>query len=238
MAASAALLLGAPALASTITFSSLAPNVYAGGETLSEAGYDLHLLEGPVAAHYGFQSAIGTVANANDPLTCYLTSCPVGAQGNYLMVLNDGGVQFSRNWNAQGFRLSSLELAFIAPVPLPQGSYGRLRLTGTDLDGVDTYTEVALPGQDADGNFVFDAISFAPDFAKLVLSTLRIDACVYDENLSCVNDFDHPAQNQAQFALDNVALAEVPEPGSLLLAGAALGALVVRRRTNAAVKGA
>ena len=39
--------------------------------------------------------------------------------------------------------------------------------------------------------------------------------------------------NQAQFAIDNLALAEVPEPGSLALIGLGMGALLARRRKSA-----
>jgi hypothetical protein len=239
---SAAWLLSAtPAMATVIDFSSLAPSAHLSGETLSEAGYNMLLQEGPVGAFYGVVSGTGTVADANNPYTCDVIGCPGGGDGKYLMVLNDGAVRFSRADNIGGFTFGGLDLAFLTPAPVPNFDYGRLRLSGTQYDGSVASIEVAFPGQDAGGVFQFGSGAITPDFSRLVFSSLRIDACLFNNDNVCVNDLDNPAFNQAQFAIDNLTFSEVPEPASILLTGFAIGALALQRRRRAAataVKGA
>jgi hypothetical protein len=235
-AAAAALLCAAPARAAIIDFSSLAPSAHTSGVTLSEHGYQMDLLEGPVGAFYGVTSATGTIANGDDPATCDVTACPAGAHGNYLMVLNDGAVRFSRGGAPGGFRLSGLDLAFLAPLAVPGGNFGMLRLSGTALDGSIASLQIDFPGQNAAGDFVFGAAAIAYEFRRLTLSSLTIDACLFDADSNCVNSLDNPAFNQAQFALDNVRFREVPEPGTLLLAGLGAGALALQRRRQRGVR--
>lgn len=237
LAASFALLCAAPATATTISFSSLTPDAHVSGETLAENGYDMLLVEGPVGAYYGAVSGTGTIADAANTATCDLITCPSAADGNYLMVLNDGAVRFSRTGKNGGFTLGGFDLAFLSPVPVSGGDYGRLRLSGTLFDGSMAYTDVSFPGQDGFGNFMFGSAAIGADFLKQTFRSLTIDACVFDADSNCVNSFDNPANNQAQFALDNLRFDEVPEPGSFLLAGLAIGALALQRR-RAARKGA
>lgn len=237
-------MLCAPASATIIDFSDLPPSAHPSGVTLSEDGFNMALVEGPVGAFYGVVSGTGTIADGTDPATCDVITCPAEADGNYLMVLNDGAVRFSRNTTAGGFRLTGLDLAFLAPVAVPDGDYGMLRLSGIALDGTVSNTTLAFPGQNAANQFVFGNASLAPDFSRLTFRSLTIDACLYDADDNCTNSFEFPAQNQAQFAIDNLNFQEVPEPGSLLLAGLGFGALVLQRRrqraahANATVQGA
>lgn len=227
--AAAAALLCAPASATTIDFSSLPPSTHAGGETLNEYGFDMTFRESPLAAEWGISTAIGSVVNPGDPTSCLIISCPVGADGNYLAITNDGGVRFARASGA-AFKLSALDLAFITPVDVPDASYGLLRLFGTGLDGTVTSLELEFPGQNAAGDFLFGAANIAADFRALTLASLTIDACVFDFDNNCVNSLDNPANNQAQFALDNLVFAEVPEPASLLLLAGSFGVLLLQRR--------
>jgi len=233
LATSVALLCAAPATATTITFSSLTPDAHLSGESLSENGYDMLLIEGPLGAYYGAVSGTGTIADAGNPATCDLITCPSAADGNYLMVLNDGAVRFSRSDNTGGFTLGGLDLAFLSPLPVSGGEYGRLRLSGTLFDGSTAYTEVSFPGQDALGNFMFGSAVIGAGFLQQTFSSLTLDACVFDADSNCVNSFDNPASNQAQFAIDNLRFNEVPEPGSFMLAGLAIGALALQRRRSA-----
>ncbi len=227
-------------MAATITFSSLAPSAYESGTTLTEAGYDMLLGAGPVAAFFGYADNTGTIADADNSLNCSVTTCPGGAEGQYLMVLNDGALRLSRSDLSGGFLLGGLDLAFVTPAPVEPGDYGMLRLTGTLRDGGVASTLVSFPGQDVSGIFPFGNAIIDPIFRQYAFSSLTIDACLFDADMHCVNDLDRPAFNQAQFALDNLMLTEVPEPGSMLLAGLGLGALALQRRRacGATVKGA
>lgn len=235
--AAAAALLCAPAGATVIDFSTLPPSTHSGGESLSQYGYNIAFEEGPVAAFFGLSSAIGTVINPLDPASCEITACPAGADGNYLAITNDGAVSFARAEGA-GFRLTGLDLAFLAPLGVPDASYGLLRLFGTELGGNVTAIELDFPGQNAAGDFLFGAANIAYEFTQLTLSSLTIDACVFNAEGSCINSLLEPASNQAQFAIDNLRFAEVPEPGSLLLLAGSLGALALQRRRRQLNKGA
>lgn len=235
--AAAAALLCPLASATVINFESLPPSTYEGGVTLNSNGYNIALQEGPVTGAFGWSSAIGTIVNPADPQSCEIIACPAGSDGQYLAITNDGAVRFSHAGSSGGFRVGGLDFAFLAPLGIGDGDYGRLRLLGTDLNGNETSLELAFPGQNATGDFLFGAANLANDFRQLILSSLTIDACIFDADSVCVNSFDNPAMNQAQFALDNLNVSAVPEPGSLLLLAAG-GALLIQRRRNSLRQGA
>ena len=224
----------APAFADTINFETLAPGVNESATSIQESGYNMLFIEGPVAAELGLVGAIGAVIDSTNPASCDLIACPVGGNGNYLAILNDGGVQFSHPGQLSGFRISGLNFAFVAPVPVGPGDYGQLVLTGVNWQGQTVSTSFAFPGQNDNNQFMFGAASIGADFAANVFSSLTISACIYDANDECSNSVDSPAFNQAQFALDDLALTAVPEPTSFLLAGLGLGMLGLarRRRSN------
>jgi hypothetical protein len=230
----AALSCAAPAHADVVDFDSLAPVASESGVTLSASGYDMLLVEGPVAAAFGLVSGTGTIIDSGNPLSCDLIACPSGGMGNYLAVLNDGAVQFSHPGELHGFTVSGFDFAFLPPVPVGPGNYGQLQLTGVNWFGTTIQTSLDFPGQDSNGNFIFGAAALDSAFRDNVFTSLRFNACIYDQNLVCSNSFDNPAYNQAQFALDNVTLNAVPEPASFLLMGLAAGALALTRRRQTA----
>jgi len=225
----ASLFCAAPAFADTINFDTVPPSVHESGTSISEAGYNMLFVEGPVAASFGIVSGIGAVIDSNDPFSCEVIGCPAGGNGNYLAILNDGGVQLSSSLTG-GFRISGLNFSFISPVPVGPGDYGQLVLTGTNWQGATVSTSFAFPGQNNNGQFMFGAAGIDAAFGANVFSSLTISACIYDLNDVCSNSVDSPAFNQAQFALDDLALTAVPEPASFLLAALGLGALGVSRR--------
>ncbi|HEY0062232.1 MAG TPA: NF038120 family PEP-CTERM protein [Telluria sp.] len=229
----AALFSAAPVLADTITFTPQAPAVYESGTSISEAGYNLLFVEGPVAAAANVVSGIGDILDGNDPFSCDVIGCPAGANGNYLAILNDGGVQFTHAGTLNGFTLSGLNFAFISPLPVGPGDYGQLVLTGTNWFGQTVSTSLAFPGQNNNGQFMFGPAALDAAFRGNVFTSLTISACIYDANSDCTNSVDSPANNLAQFALDDVTLNAVPEPASFLLAGLGLAALGVSRRRAA-----
>jgi hypothetical protein len=226
----ASLLCAAPAFASTIDFETL-PNLdHIAGDTLSEAGFNLRFVSGAWDQLHGVtDSPLGLVADAANPDTCFVYTCPAGASGNYLNVLSDGAIQISRAGPHNGFTLGGFDFSFLAFAGTPPGDYGQVRLRGVLWNGTTVSTSLAFPGADSNGNFAFGAAQLDPAFRHTIFSSLSIDACLYDANSVCVNSVDE-AIYQRQFSIDNISLNEVPEPASFLLAGLGLGALGLARR--------
>lgn len=232
IAAAAALICALPAMASPITFESQLPNTMLNGESISEGGYNMLILGSPIAVDLGTTGSSATVVNSNDPDSCFVIGCPSGASGNYLAVINDGGVKFTRA--GQQFQLGGLSLAFLPPVSVPAGDYGQLQFSGIRADGTVVSSTSAFPGQDANGSFTFGSALIDQKFRNEVLSSLTINACIFDGNGGCYNSLDNPAFGQAQFALDDISFNAVPEPGSFLLVGLGIGAIGLTRRRSKA----
>lgn len=173
---------------------------------------------------------VGALVDGADPFGCSTTACPAGNPSTYYAGLNDGALDFSRSDNL-AFTIDGLQFAFIGPVGgLPNLAFGQLALTGTLAGGGSVTVRNDFPGQDNGGAFRFEQFLLG-GFGANALTSLRIDACLYDSNGAC--SFDHMAtQNQAQFAIDNVQLSLVPEPAAPLMLLVGLGAvgLVMRRR--------
>jgi hypothetical protein len=230
----AALFCAAPAYADVVNFESLAASANESGITLSESGYNMLLVEGPVAAELGLVGGIGTIIDSSNPFSCDILACPAGASGNYLAVVNDGGVKFSHPGQLSGFSLTGFDFAFLPPAPVGPGNYGQLQLSGVNWQGTTITTRLDFPGQNANGSFLFGSAELDAAFRANVFSSLTISACIFDGEGECQNSFEHPAFNQAQFALDNLTLNAVPEPASFLLAALGLGALGLSRRRKKA----
>ena len=229
VAAALALSATAPATATVVNFESLSPDaIYGDGDTLLDAGYMLRAVDN----HAGLSGAVGLVANGMDPTTCWLGGCPTNNTSHYYVGLNDGGVTFEKN-DGGLFRLQSLDYGFVAPFGgLPNFSYGRLMLSGKLANGGVIDTAFDFPGMDDSGNPLFDTATLGSAFASSALNSLTIRACLFDGNGGCTvaQDWSDPSIYQAQFAIDNVNLAAVPEPGSLALLGLGFSALALRRR--------
>lgn len=232
VAAAAALFCAAPAMATPITFESQLPDAMENGTSLSEAGYQMLILGSPIVEELGGTGPFGAVANGADPQTCSTMVCPTGASGNFLAVINDGGVKFTRS--GQQFQVGGLSLAFLAPLDIPFGNYGLLQFSGVRGDGTVVSTTAAFPGQGGNGSFTFGSAVIDAAFRSQVLTSLTVNACLFDGIGGCFNSVANPAFGQAQFALDNISFNAVPEPGSFLLVGLGIGALSLsRRRRNA-----
>lgn len=234
----ASLMAAAPAAADLISFETLPAEVHASGTSISEAGYQMLFIEGPVAAFYGFAGGTGALIDSTDPSSCEVIGCPLGANGHYLSILNDGAVRLASTGSAGLFSLNGFRFTFVAPLPVSVGDYGRLVLNGVDQGGASVSTSLDFPAQDTDGQFRFGAAALDSGFLGTRFASLSFSACLYDGLGGCFNSFDSPAGNQAQFALDDIDLTAVPntvpEPGSYWLAGLALAALVMTRRRSSA----
>lgn len=232
--ATVSMLASAPAMAGVLTFDSLRPDIYESGQTLNTSSYNLLFLADPTTVAGGGVSGVGAILDGRVGSSCDIAACPQGATGNYLAILNDGGVNFSRADN-QAFTLAGFDYSFIAPVTgLPNMNWGQLQLSGTLSDGQVISTSLAFPGQGSDGNYYFQSASMLGGFSNHVFTGLTFNACIFNDTGACSNSLDFPAFNQGQFALDNINVSAVPEPSTYMLMLAGLGAIgmLSRRRTG------
>ena len=230
----------APAHATVLTFenvqnvvtSSLGEfdSTYNTGDQFMDQHFLLQVGASPTAAADDIGLNGAQIQSSNE-FACTVTACPTGGDGMYYAGLNDGSLTITSTLANSWFKLQGLSFAFIAPLPgQPDFTFGRLVLTGTTVSGATISTEADFPGQDAGGNFMFSNFGVGNAFGSSVLQRLTINACLFDGMGDClaVRDF---TQNQAQFGVDNITLAEVPEPatiGLMLMGVAGLGA--ARRR--------
>ncbi len=232
MAGAIALLGSAPAAAAVLNFESQLPNVFAGGETINENGFRLTVVD-----NLGDGTGLaGGIVNGSDPTSCALGGCPSGNNTNFYVGVVDGGAVITRNWSEATFRLTGFDYSFMGPIGgLAPGSYGRLNLVGNLLGGGTISTSLDFTSAfDNSGNPVFGPAALAADFMSATLTSLSFRACLFDGNSCIYPSLDSPLLGQAQFGIDNINLAEVPEPGSMALIGLGMGALALRRRKTAA----
>lgn len=223
---SLAALASVPAQATNIGFEGVAPDLFSGGATFSESGYTMTVLDG--ANNQGGLS--GAAIIGADSFTCYIIACPTGNASSYFAGLNDGGLNFSRS-DMQGFKVQSLDFAFVAPLGgLIDFSVGKLVLTGKDTGGGIVQAAMDFSPQ-VNGEYTFSNWAIGGAFGNTVLTEFSVNACLYAGDGSCVS----PAMNQAQFGLDNVNVAAVPEPSTYLMMGLGLAGLAAftRRRRQA-----
>ena len=229
-AAIAALLCAAPAMADIVNFDAVPPSIYEGGSTLESNGYSMAFFDSEIAQFFGVVGGVGAVINSTDLSSCDIAACPKNGTGNYLGVLNDGSVLFSRASKEGGFTLNGFKVAFVPPVTIAPGTFGQLLLSGSLYDGSIVNTIVAFPPTAVDGSAMFGAAAIDASFRQKTFSSLSMKACLFDGLGGCNNSLDMPAGNQAQFALDDISFADVPEPGSFFLVGLGLAAFGLSRR--------
>lgn len=232
MAGALALLGSAPAAAAVIDFETQMPWIYNGGEVIEENGFSLRVVD-----NHGVGDGLAAgIVNGSDPTSCALGGCPSGNNSLFYVGVADGSAVITRNWVDPTFRLRGLDFSFMAPLGgLTAGSYGQLQLIGNLAGGGTISTALDFPSAvDALGNPMFATASLASAFMNATLTSLSIRACINDGTSCIYPDENSPFLNQAQFGIDNIDLAEVPEPGSLALIGLGMGAFALRRRKAAA----
>lgn len=235
LAAALTLFFAAPAMAAVINFDGLAPDIYSSGDVLQASGYQMLFLADPASAAHGWSSAVGAILDGGANSSCDIAACPQGAAGNYLAILNDGGVHIART-DLQAFTLAGFDYAFLAPVGgLPDLNWGQLQLSATLGNGQLMTISLAFPGQGSDGSYHFQGASLPGALRQQALTALTFNACIYNDAGLCSNSLDFPAFNQAQFALNNISLNAVAEPSTpmLMLAGLCAIGMLSRRRALA-----
>jgi len=172
----------------------------------------------------------GDLVGAITSGACSDILCPVNNSTNYLAMLDDGVVVFG---STDGFRFSvrSLIASFIGSGDPLQNTPGFVRLQGM-RGGVSTIATFALTGLDGNGHLNFGSIDTG------AFGNMEFDY-VYAYGFACAapgagNSCSAFSTDRAQFALDDIVIEHVPEPGSLaLLAVAGLAAGRVTRRRAA-----
>ncbi len=158
-------------------------------------------------------------------------NAPTNAVDQFYAGLNDTGVTMTTG-NDRALFIDGFDFSF---VPFVTGFYPENYSPGALLAYYETFSGALgmeywfFSGADANGAFAFSTVGSGA-LAGQALRSVTFIACVFDEGGVCIN----PADNLAQFALDNI-YARVPEPGSLglALAGLALmGGLARRRKAN------
>lgn len=219
----AALAASGAASAAVITFDGLTPDVFNGGDPITEGPAHMTVLGN------GFSAAV--INTATDQYTCFIVACPTGNASNFFVGLNDGGLSLKLD---QPFRLTQLDFAFVLPVnQLVNFNVGQLQLKGLTTAGVTTTISRDFSGQDVNGNFSFSSWTVNNTFATTAFTEISFSACLFTSGGSCSSD---PAvtQNMAQFALDNINVTAVPEPTTWALMGlglAGIGAISRRRQS-------
>lgn len=219
--AAAALAACGAASAGLLTFEGLDPNIYAGGELVSQTD-----VRATALGNSGFS---GALVNGADPFSCFAAACPIGNAGTYFAGLNDGGLNLSAG--GRFVSLKSLDFSFVGPLPIPDlSNFGKLVVEGLGLDGNKVFESREFGAADGNGDFSFLSWDLSSGFASTWFSGVNVYACLYTANGDCVN----PAGNQAQFAVDNLAYA-VPEPSSIALVGLSLAGLAALRRRRSSI---
>lgn len=218
----AALAVGAMATAhaDVVTFEDVAPSptFFAEGESFTSGGMNF----GVGFAGLGF----GVVGSTADFL---FATPPTGTAGNFFAALNDSGVTMTAPGGGR-FYVAGFDYGFVSPFSgLGGGSPGALVAIWDDGLGHTGITGFDFGDSDAQGNWAMRQGSGAGDLGDAFpgwVSSVTFVACLYDGG-GCV----FPADNLAQFALDNIA---VPTPATWMLVALALGAGgAVRRRVGA-----
>ena len=207
------------AQADVVTFEDVAPTpaFFAEGDSFSSGGMNFSV----GFAGLGF-GVVGTTADF------VFAAPPTGTSGNFFAALNDSGVTMTAPDGGR-FYVAGFDYGFVAPFPNLGGpSPGLMVVIWQDGLGGSGVSGYDFGDTDQDGNWTMRQAG-NPDLGDAFpgwVSSVTFVACLYAGN-GCV----FPADNLAQFALDNVA---VPVPATWMLVALALGAGgAVRRRVGA-----
>ncbi len=210
-----------PAQATVITFDGVAPGtLLVPGDSVSLNGFTFTALDGP--------GVIDTAA-AFGPGTGLDLAGPSGNPGPYYIGLNDGFVRMTAVGGGT-FRILGLDFGFVSALTNlfnPGAVPGFFIAAYEEASGAFDFEVFSFGAADANGSFSFQSVTGA-GVGGLANALRVVDffACTADANGDCVA-FN---ANFSQFALDNI---QIPEPGSLALALAALGLMAGFSRRKA-----
>ena len=202
------------AQAAILDFESLTPTIYFNDDTFQQFLYTFKQ-----QGDFGVVGADFLIAQA-----------PIGNTTQFYSGLNDASLALTRT-DGVGFNLYSFDAGFVTPAPQSEGVFpGRIVVFGLTTTGSVLFNSWEFAPSDADGNFSFRHYTTGLS-AFRDLAAVSFLGCKYGEDgVSCAN----PAENLAQFSLDNVNVIAVPEPSTyaLLVLGLAGVAAYSRRRAR------
>lgn len=211
-ALAAAALSALPAHADVINFEGAASvGLYLPGQSFSEGAFVLTALN-----DFGIVDSAGALG----------PQAPTGNATQFYFASNDGRLRLTTA-SGLGLNLGGFSAAFVALDP-PSAQTTVLVARGTLQDNSTVSASFAF-GSSTNANFPFVSYSGASFSAFNNLRQVDFFACSWVAGLACTV----PTANNGQFAIDNITVSVVPEPGAALLLALGLAGVAVRARRTA-----